>query len=178
MTAPQLPGMWPEPVTVRLDGETYTIPARPAVDWVRTLVSNDPLGIFPGLLDDDERHADVVEALAEDEEYAAKVRTVARSALTAVAGRPWWQADKLVQFAAINWAGILGQLALHGVDVGSLSLPAFLNAVYAWHVERLDEKGRDRFDRELADAPPGVVADEPDDGGASFMAALGAMGSG
>lgn len=181
MTQPpiELPGMWPEPVTVVLDGEDFVLPARPAVDWVRAVIENDPIAVFPGMLENPDDYDWIVEQLLADEAMAGKVEQVTQQVLTAVAGRPWWQADRLIQFAAVNWELLLGTLALHGASVDTMSLPAFLSAVYAWHVDRMDEKQRMRFDDELAKVPPGVVSTQTvetfDDGGASFMAAFGAL---
>jgi hypothetical protein len=174
-----LPGLEPEEVVVVLDGETYRVPARPAVDWVRVVVSNDPLGIFPGMLADEDDWDWVIERLCREEEFYERAMEVSRKVLTAVAGRPWWQTDKLIQLAGVQWQRILGAMTLRGARPDRMSLPAFLSAVYGWYCENLETEDRQKLDDELA-TPPRGLEDETVPTGEEAMddmlADLGSMG--
>lgn len=148
---------------VDLGGETFTVPARPAVDWfVAILDSETPLPIIPGLMggDAEERITDLLlEDVIDTEEIIARSREL----LTAAAGRPWWEADRLIRSAGESWQIIGGELTRLGVDLGQVSLAAALNAIYVVCVRTMDEKERNKFDIDLRLPPIGVEGVKPED---------------
>lgn len=89
-------------------------------------------------------------------------------------GTPYTVAARLHGIAAEYWTQIDGQAALNGVDLMLLPLDRFCNAIYAWVVERVEDK--ERFDFELTQPVPGRVRDtdveQELDAFASFMGAM------
>lgn len=141
---------------VELGGDTFVVPPHPAVDWFLAILDEDvPLPLIPGLMDGDaeERVAD----LLLDETVTAELIAVrSRELLTAAAGRPWWEADRLIRSSAASWHIIGGELTRLGVDLNTVSLAAALNAIYVICVRTMDEKERNRFDIDLRLPPIGV----------------------
>lgn len=143
-------------IDVDLAGETFTVPPRPAVDWFVAILSEDvPLPLIPGLMSKaaDERISDL---LLDGEIGTNLIVTRSRELLTAAAGRPWWEADRLIRSAGRDWHIIGGELTRLGVDLGAVSLGAALNAIYVICVRTMDEKERNKFDIDLRLPPIGV----------------------
>jgi hypothetical protein len=141
---------------VELGGDTFVVPPRPAADWFLAILDEDvPLPLIPGLMDDDaeERIADL---LLDGVITADLVVTRSRELLTAAAGRPWWEADRLIRSSGNSWHIIGGELTRLGVDLGAVSLAAALNAIYVVCVRTMDEKERNKFDIDLRMPPIGV----------------------
>jgi hypothetical protein len=141
---------------VDLAGETFVVPPRPAVDWFLAILSEDvPLPLIPGLMDGDaeERIGDM---LMDGEVTAELIIQRSRELLTEAAGRPWWEADRLIRSSGASWHIIGGELTRLGVDLGTVSLAAALNAIYVICVRTMDEKERNRFDIDLRLPPIGV----------------------
>lgn len=141
---------------VDLAGETFTVPPVPATDWfVAILDESTPLPLIPGLMDADaeERITDLLLSGAIEPQ---DITTRSRELLTAAAGRPWWEADRLIRSSAESWQVIGGELTRLGVDLGEVSLAAALNAIYVVCVRTMDEKERNKFDIDLRLPPIGV----------------------
>jgi hypothetical protein len=141
---------------VELGEETFTVPPRPAVDWFLAILDEDvPLPLIPGLMDDaaEERIGDL---LLDGAVSAELIAVRSRELLTAAAGRPWWEADRLIRSSGAQWHIIGGELTRLGVDLGKVSLAAALNAIYVICVRTMDEKERNRFDIDLRLPPIGV----------------------
>jgi hypothetical protein len=141
---------------VELGGETFMVPARPAADWFVAILDEDvPLPLIPGMMDADaeERISDLLlDGVTSAEEIVARSREL----LTAAAGRPWWEADRLIRSSGESWHIIGGELTRLGVDLGAVSLAAALNAIYVVCVRTMDEKERNKFDIDLRLPPVGV----------------------
>jgi hypothetical protein len=141
---------------VDLAGETFTVPPRPAADWFLAILDEDtPLPLIPGLMDAgaEERIGDL---LLDGDVDAELIVTRSRELLTAAAGRPWWEADRLIRSAGASWHIIGGELTRLGVDLDRVSLAAALNAIYVICVRTMDEKERNKFDIDLRLPPIGV----------------------
>lgn len=169
----------PRAVEVECGGWVYTIPVLPAIDWIEAVLDPDGLAIFPGLMDDGgEAYEDVITGLSTGEITGEEVAGIARDALGAAAGRPWWVADKLIRSAMHPEVATLvhGRLKRDGFDFERESLGAFCDAVYALCVENLHEEGaKDRFDFQLSSPPAGVDIEQAMEGAeGDFMAALAA----
>lgn len=140
---------------VELGGETFVVPAQPAADWFVAILEDTPLPLIPGMMDGDaeERVADM---LLDDAVTVELIAVRSRELLTAAAGRPWWEADRLIRSSAASWHIIGGELTRLGVDLGAVSLAAALNAIYVVCVRTMDEKERNKFDIDLRMPPIGV----------------------
>lgn len=144
--------LWPCEVDVQLGIWIYTIPALPAAEWIAAVSSNDAFAIVPGLLDE-EMIADVWDQLELGGIALDEIGTVARHALGAAAGRPWWEAQHLISGAVQSWDVIGGRLQLAGVDLLKQSLGAFCNTIYALATKDMEKKDRMKFDMELHRPP-------------------------
>lgn len=164
---------------VDLGGETFWVPPRPAVDWFVAIIREDVLlPLIPGLMDDDaeERIEDMLwTGVIEPQD----ITTQCRELLTSAAGRPWWEADRLIRSSAESWQVIGGELTRLGVDLNVVSLAAALNAIYVVCVRTMDEKERTKFDIDLRMPPigvEGVTAEEMYDEKAATAAFMALMG--
>lgn len=141
---------------VELAGETFTVPPRPAVDWFVAILDEDvPLPLIPGLMDD-EAEDRIGDMLMDGEITTDLIVTRSRELLTAAAGRPWWEADRLIRSSGESWHIIGGELTRLGVDLTRVSLAAALNAIYVVCVRTMDEQERNKFDIDLRMPPIGV----------------------
>jgi hypothetical protein len=145
------------PVDVQFGGWLYRMEPRPAADWIEAVLSGDLADIFPGL-------------------------RAAHEALAAAAGRPWWEAQRLIQSASDPRikAVVFGALVRSGFDFEVRPLAAFLDAAYSFAVENTTEEQRAKLDLELKTPPPGAGEAEvydDEEAEADFMAALGDTGS-
>lgn len=173
-----LVGLRPVSIDVTLAGYDYTIPALPSSDWLTAVLAEGGGQIVPGLLNAGDRAliwADFGAGVFSAEELA----TAERDALAAAAGRPWWEADRLVRslVSPDNFATLHGELMLRGLQFDVLSLAAMLNAVYALVRKMLahDEAALARFDTGLAAIPAGVAIEElydQEEAANDFLAAM------
>jgi hypothetical protein len=164
---------------VDLAEETFTVPPRPAVDWFEAILDEDALlPLIPGLMDGEaeERIADLLlDGKTTPEEIAQRSREL----LTAAAGRPWWEADRLIRSAGESWHIIGGELTRLGVNLSEVSLAAALNTIYVVCVRTMDEKERNKFDIDLRMPPIGVEGVSTEDmydqraAESAFMALMG-----
>lgn len=148
---------------VELAEEVFAVPARPATDWFVAILSEDTaLPLIPGMMSDgaEERITDL---LLDGEIDIGLLVQRSRELLTEVAGRPWWEADRLIRSSAASWHIIGGELTRVGVDLDRVSLAAALNAIYVICVRTMDEKERNKFDIDLRMPPIGVEGVKPED---------------
>lgn len=143
-------------IEVELGGRVFTVPARPATDWFVAILDEDTaLPLIPGMMDaaaDEE----IGEMLLDGDITVEVLVTRSRELLTAAAGRPWWEADRLIRSSGESWHIIGGELTRLGVDLEKVSLAAALNAIYVICVRTMDEKERNKFDIDLRLPPIGV----------------------
>jgi hypothetical protein len=147
-----LASLWPVEIDVTVGRAVYTIPSLPAADWVAVVATNDAFAIVPGLLADEDQLR-VWDALEDGLIELPELTTLARHALEAAAGRPWWEAQHLVVGATQSWDVLGGKLLLSGVDLGRISLGAFCNTIYALATDGMEKKDRMKFDMELHRPP-------------------------
>lgn len=162
-------------IDVDVAGATYTVPARPAVDWLIAIVSGSWADIVPGLLDPDQS-GPLEDAIADLSVDPAELRAAAQAALAEAAGTKWWTARNLAA-SVVTVPEMVGMLLTRGVDPGHVSLGGYLTAAYALAVRGMDKMGRARFDMDLQRPPAGVPAEEWWDEEAaadSFMSAMAA----
>lgn len=143
-------------IDVELAGETFVVPPRPASDWFVAILDEDtPLPLIPGLMEGDAEER-ITDLLLDGAINAEDIVRRSRELLTEAAGRPWWEADRLIRSAGASWHIIGGELTRLGVDLDRVSLAAALNAIYVICVRTMDEKERNRFDIDLRVPPIGV----------------------
>jgi hypothetical protein len=145
------------PVTISLAGSTYTIPAKPALVWILAIHSESWLSIIPGMLDQsDDRFDRALDAglISADECVSA-----AQNAIAAASGLPWWAAWRLIG-VSIEQCGISGSLVLAGIDAESVSLGAYVAAIYRIITKGMDKKELAKIDRTISERPAGIATDE------------------
>lgn len=143
-------------IEVELGEETFEVPARPASDWFLAVLAEDTaLPLIPGLMEKDAEER-INDLLLDGEIDIDLIVRRSRELLTEAAGRPWWEADRLVRSSGASWHIIGGELTRLGVDLDKVSLAAALNAIYVICVRTMDEKERNKFDIDLRLPPVGV----------------------
>lgn len=143
-------------VEVELGGQVFLVPAKPAADWFVAILDEDnPLPLIPGMMAVDAEEC-VTDLLLDGQIDADLIVRRSRELLTEVAGRPWWEADRLIRSSGASWHIIGGELTRLGVDLHAVSLAAALNAIYVICVRTMDDKERNRFDIDLRLPPIGV----------------------
>lgn len=148
---------------VELGGETFAVPPLAAARWFVAILDEDtPLPLIPGLMSGnaEERISDLLlDGKISTDDIVARSREL----LTAAAGRPWWEADRLIRSSGASWHIIGGELTRLGVDLGRVPLAAALNAIYVICVRTMDEKERNKFDIDLRLPPIGVEGVKAED---------------
>lgn len=160
----------PWPVSVRVVGTMYEIPALPAVDWLAILMAENPDldNIFPGLLDQEEQDI-VTEAMLDG--HLEETFSVCLDIITAVSGRPWYIAMRLIDVARNSWQVLGAEMLLKGVDAERLSLSGWLDILLLTIMNNIDPKEATMFTMRL-EAPPAdieVEQPEPEMTASSFM---------
>lgn len=167
----------PRSVLVDLGGREYRIPARPASDWMLTLLEGGWSDVVPGMCEGelDDLHDQIALGIISTDEC----EDAAKDAVTAAAGVDWWVAVRLVYSATADPAAF-GELRSSGLDVASAPLGAALVSLYRIYTRDKDQKDVAKVDYELAKLPPGVSAVEtrykPDAAAAAFEAQFAARG--
>lgn len=170
--------LWPCAVEIQLGEWIYEIPDLPAADWIRAIHDPDGGAIVPGLLEPEDQRL-VWRAFARGELDAEELRLAWREAIGAVAGRPWWEAARLVLSATSrdNWPVIHGKLVQRGVDLDVYSIGGFCNVVHTMALQACkDDAARAQYEFELTTPPPDVAPEEAHqatNAAADFMAAMG-----
>lgn len=139
-------------VEVDLAGETYTVPALSAAEWFMAVLSGESAPVVPGMLDAEEQEQ-VIDRLLSGEVTAEQLDTANHEALAAASGWKWWEAERLIVSAAVEWRIIGGLLQGQGLDLNKVSVGAVLSAMYAMAVGNMKKEDRFTFDAQLS-APP------------------------
>lgn len=144
------------PIWVTIAGREYEMKGRPASKWLDVLISGDWISIVPGWFSKEDE--DFVEQLVMDFEVdPEELDEATRDVVSIAAGRAWWWALQLISYAASDvhhWSRINGRLVLAGVDSRRISLSAWVDAVYAVHIEHMQDKDEyDKFKMQI-DTPP------------------------
>lgn len=170
--------LWPCAVEIQVGDWIYEIPDLPAAAWIRAIADPDGGAIVPGLLEPEDQSL-VWRAFARGEIDAEEIRIAWREAVGAAAGRPWWEAARLVLSATArdNWPVIHGRLVERGVDLESCSIGGFCNVVHTMALHACkDDNARAQYEFELTTPPPEVTPEEAHgatNAAADFLAAMG-----
>lgn len=155
-----------EDIYVTIGGEEYRMPGRPAADWLRMMLSGEYSLIMPAWLDEQDA-SDVLARLMNDEFPIAEMDQVVYDVISVAAGRPWWWAMQLIMYASSDihhWSRINGRLVLAGIKVGKISLAAWVDAVYALHVENMEPgEEYDKFKAAIDTPPTADLLDEEEE---------------
>lgn len=151
------------PFTLSLGAGTVTrqfaFPLCPAREWLEimssdswavTVVNTLPTGDYERFLDDVES----------GQLGAADVRALAHSALAQSAGRPWWEAERLVNACFSDGGRLLGTVLTHGVDPSRMTLAVFLACVWATLTKGADAAAMAKLESELLVPPPDATDEE------------------
>lgn len=153
----------PAPVDIQLGEWDYTIPARPASEWIEAIADGDLTQVVPGLLAQVDR-ADIEMEYMLAHVDPEDIRRVAREAIQEAGGRYWWEVIRIVHSATHRdlWTPVFGRLVLAGFDFERRSLGAFVASVYTLTIDMIgqNEQARQQFEAELSMPPEGVDLDE------------------
>lgn len=162
-----------DPITVTVAGVRYGIPYRPAAEWA---AATERLTVLAAALMVPEDRDALADAVMDHPQAVDDLRHESLRILGEVAGRPWWEAGRLISTSL--QPEVLGRLVLAGADAWQRSLGEWCAAVYAVCVKGQDEKGRVRFDFMLSIPPPGYESAWDDGGGSDPMEFLASLKKG
>lgn len=152
-----------ESFTISLGAGTVTrqffFPLRPAREWLEIMGSNSwPVAVVNTLpTGDHERFLDDVES---GQLGTADVRAFAHSALAQSAGRPWWEAERLVNACFSDGGRLLGTVLTNGVDPSRMTLAVFLACVWATLTKGADAEAMIKLESALLVPPPEATPEE------------------
>jgi hypothetical protein len=149
-------------IDVQLGPWVYTIPARPAADWIEAIVDPEGGAIVPGLFDE-ATERDAWLCFLRGEIGKDELAEAWQDALGAATGQKWWSAARLFLSATdpATWPVIHGDLLVRGVDLNVVSVGAAYNAIYRIGLEGCkDQAERAKFEFDLMTPPPSVPVAE------------------
>lgn len=148
----------PWPVTVTVKGRELQFPAFTAADWLSVLMTE------PVDLDDVVRVLAMDgEQLLFDEGLGEELYEACLEAISAVAGRPWWQAMRLISVATANWNVVGGEMLYRGILANQLSLSAWLDVLLITIIKLMDPKHVTMFLLKLEQPPVEVIDGETEE---------------
>jgi hypothetical protein len=152
------------PVDIKIEGETFTIPALPAADWLVPLMdwaSLDLFEVFPGFLsgEDQERVWDMIMdgSLPIDE-----IGELAFQVISTASGRPWWVALRLVALIANNSHTLGAEMLMRGVDAERLSFSGWLDVSLYVALRSMKKEEVTMFTMRLEQVPPQEAGNQPE----------------
>lgn len=148
-------------VEVDLGGRTYRVPPLPASEWFAAVLSNEGAPVIPGLLEPEDQEY-VIDALLEGTLTKDQLETANREALAAASGWKWWEAERLIVSAGVQWKIIGGLLQAGGIDMTTTSLGGVLSAMYAMAVTHMKPDDRFAFDSQISAPPRGAKSSDFD----------------
>lgn len=155
------------PFEIELNGHRLVFPHLTADRWTTAMFSGD-LSVVQLMTPE---QFDLLLDLIEDESLSVEdVHRVARKAVAEAAGRPWWEAERLVASVFEPTGRILGNLMLSGVRPETMTLAAWCAAVWALITRNAD--GTDLMKAEMQLSVPPAEADEDDLAQDDFEAAV------
>lgn len=133
--------------------QEFPFPVLPAQEWLEILGSNSwvvaVVGTIPGTW-----HETFIDRVELGRIGTADVRAFAHSALAQSAGRPWWEAERLVNSCFTDGGRLLGTVLTNGVDPSRMTLAVFLACVWATLTKGADATGMAKLESELLPPPP------------------------
>lgn len=147
----------PEPV------RGYLFPLMSAAQWCRLLTEKGwPVLLVQGM--DADPYERVLAAIERGELGQEEIVSLARAVLADAAGRPWWEAERLVRSCIEGDGRLLGMILLAGVRPETMTLASFCCAVWAQITKGADATQLLRAQSELCVPPPEVPLEELEEG--------------
>ena len=157
------------PLRVTVGGRDLLLPYAPAAEWIS---ATRRLSVLVSQLATPEDREALVDLVMDSPGGAEDLIQEGKRILRHTTGRPWYEAQKLINTSMS--AETLGRLRLAGVDPWECSVGEWCACVYALYVKGADTKERTKLDFSLALPPPGAE-DEWDDGGSDPEATMSAV---
>jgi len=147
---------------IQIGERIFRIPALAADAWLESLLHEDfsPWMIVPQMLEPDDAEDYVTELMLAGEFSREEYEELAWELLGIAAGRDWWTALYLVANAKhFNTVDVVrAKLIMWRIDASTVSLAAWLDAIYAIYIEHMKPEDRQKFDAALLRPPPGIKA--------------------
>lgn len=159
------------PFSVHVSPRDYPFPVLTAQQWLEMLGSHNWITAVIGVLGEG-HHEQFLDAVAESVLCEAEVLAFARSALAQSAGRPWWEAERLINSCLDDGGRLLGTVLVSGADPSRMTLAVFLACVWATLTKGADATALVKLEAELLVPPPEATEAERaglDDDGMSSM---------
>lgn len=184
MAVDALASLRPVAIIVPIGDREFTVAAKPAQDWLEVLLDDEPKlhQIIPGWCEAG-CEAWIFRCMMRGTFDIKQWGDLVVKAVGVASGRSWWQAINLIlgMKDSQNWHHIFGHLTLRGIDMGRVSLGAWLDATYALCTEGMDQSERIKFNLTL-DTPPSTVdpseAIDPAEQERAFMSLMQAVAGG
>ena len=148
----------PWPVSVAVNGRDLLFPALTAADWLSVFMTDsvDLDDVIRVLAVDGEQ-------LLLDEGLGEELYEACLEAITAVAGRPWWQAMRLISVATANWNVVGGEMLYRRLLPDEMSLAAWLDVLLITIIKLMDPKHVTMFLLKLEQPPVDVIDGEAEE---------------
>lgn len=156
------------PFTVDSGGRPYIFDHRSAAHWAEALASPDWVRAVLSMMGA-ASHERLLNEIETGVAGRDNVVGVARAALAAAAGRPWWEAERLV--SCLRQDSVLGSLLLKGCDPVRMSLASLCSSVWVLLMEGQDKTGRIQLEAEISMPPSEAAGDDSSDDDMSAMVA-------
>lgn len=154
-----------QPFPITVNGVELMFPTLPAARWLEAFGSPAFHVSVAHMMTVDQRDP-LLDALSSGRlSVEDVVQKLAHTALAEAAGRPWWEAWKLMSSVVNQDTGgrLLGSLVLAGVDAERITLAAWCSAVWALITRNADTTELMKMEMQLQMPPPGEEADGWDD---------------
>lgn len=157
------------PVTVDVDGHSYTFPHLSAAGWLEKISApNWTVEIFH--LADPDAHEAFLTRVEDGTASLDDLHKVTYAVVAKVSGRTWWQAVRLASL--LNEGPLLGSVLAGGADPQRLTLAAFLSVVHATLLRGAGEQDRIKIEMELSIPPAEAAGTEPEEDMSQMVSAM------
>ena len=145
----------PWPVVFTVQGRDYEIPAVPAAQWLRVLMTEDATveDVFLELVPEG-----VTLLLEEQGDW--DVGDLAKQIIDLASGRHWYIAMRLINVVRVNWNVVGATMLMKGVDANRLSLSGWLDVALLMVLQHMEQKDTTMFLAQLEIPPEGEETPE------------------
>lgn len=163
-----------QPLAFTLDGVRYEVGEHPARVWALGVLAAEPADLLLDVLPEADADELWDDALDPDSGLTpALLHTIGRRMLAAAAGRPWWQAERLLATYAADWDVFIGVARDRGLgDPEEWPVADLCAWIYLRLTQGASKEDRARLDTELATPPlPAGGAEEEEEEDSGWVAA-------
>ena len=145
----------PWPVVFTVQGREYEIPALPAAQWLRVLMTEDATveDVFLELVPEG------IQLLLEDDD-SWDMAALAQDIIELASGRRWYIAMRLITVMRANWNVVGATMLMKGVDANTLSLSGWLDVALLMVLQHMEQKDVAMFVAQLEIPPEGEETPE------------------